>query len=70
MTPLHPEPAIPALSPPSHRSEELQGSRLLRDAAAAETAQSRDSDTESLGTGQGWGQTGTGCPPSQEGLGG
>ncbi|XP_062356270.1 piezo-type mechanosensitive ion channel component 1 [Cinclus cinclus] len=30
------------------RSEELQGSRLLRDAAAAETTQSRDSDTDSL----------------------
>ncbi|KAI1235616.1 hypothetical protein IHE44_0002498, partial [Lamprotornis superbus] len=42
---------IRAPSPaPCHipRSEELQGSRLLRDAAAAETAQSRDSDTESL----------------------
>ncbi|KAL2300110.1 LOW QUALITY PROTEIN: hypothetical protein Nmel_012070 [Mimus melanotis] len=42
---------IRAPSPaPCHipRSEELQGSRLLRDAAAAETAQSRDSDTDSL----------------------
>ncbi|XP_064579034.1 piezo-type mechanosensitive ion channel component 1 isoform X2 [Zonotrichia leucophrys gambelii] len=31
-----------------HRSEELHGSRLLRDAAASETTNSRDSDTASL----------------------
>ncbi|XP_032925871.1 piezo-type mechanosensitive ion channel component 1 [Catharus ustulatus] len=42
---VHTPPPAPCHIP---RSEELQGSRLLRDAAAAETAQSRDSDTESL----------------------
>lgn len=52
---MHPEPPSPALIPPSHRSEELQGSRLLRDAAAAETTRTGDFDTDSLGTGQGWG---------------
>ncbi|XP_030812145.1 piezo-type mechanosensitive ion channel component 1 isoform X3 [Camarhynchus parvulus] len=36
------------------RSEELHGSRLLRDAAASETAQSRDSDTTSLASNK-WG---------------
>lgn len=36
------------------RSEELHGSRLLRDAAASETAQSRDSDTASLASNK-WG---------------
>ncbi|XP_050834889.1 piezo-type mechanosensitive ion channel component 1 isoform X2 [Serinus canaria] len=36
------------------RSEELHGSRLLRDAAAAETAQSGDSDTASLASNK-WG---------------
>ncbi|XP_056356457.1 piezo-type mechanosensitive ion channel component 1 isoform X1 [Oenanthe melanoleuca] len=51
------DPAHVCAPPPSPchipRSEELQGSRLLRDAAAADTrdsAQARDSDTESLGT--------------------
>ncbi|NXH86839.1 PIEZ1 protein, partial [Edolisoma coerulescens] len=41
------------------RSEELHGSRLLRDAAAAESARARDSDTESLGCG---GVHGGPCP--------
>ncbi|XP_038004523.1 piezo-type mechanosensitive ion channel component 1 isoform X2 [Motacilla alba alba] len=48
---------IPPPSPaPDHipRSEELHGSRLLRDAAAAETARSQDSDTTSLASDK-WG---------------
>ncbi|NXT46801.1 PIEZ1 protein, partial [Pluvianellus socialis] len=47
---------IPAATPsPCHipRPEELHGSRLLRDAAAADGAETDDSDTASQGTGQG-----------------
>ncbi|KAM4894472.1 piezo-type mechanosensitive ion channel component 1 isoform 3-T3 [Sylvia borin] len=49
----HVRPTSPA---PCHipRSEELHGSRLLRDAAAAETTRSGDSDTDSLDSNK-WG---------------
>ncbi|NXR09505.1 PIEZ1 protein, partial [Semnornis frantzii] len=48
---------IPTTAPPTchiPRSEELHGSRLLRDAAAAECAGVDDSDTASEGTQQRW----------------
>ncbi|NWZ55914.1 PIEZ1 protein, partial [Haliaeetus albicilla] len=58
-----------ATTPPCHipRPEELHGSRLLRDAAAAENAGTGDSDTASQGTGQGQGY-GVGWAPTKWGL--
>ncbi|NXI34064.1 PIEZ1 protein, partial [Galbula dea] len=47
---------VPAATPPRchiPRPEELHGSRLLRDVAAAEGTETGDSDTASQGTGQG-----------------
>lgn len=71
MTPLNPETPIPALTPPPRRPEELHGSRLLRDAAAAENAVTGDSDTASQGIGQGQGdRVGWGVLQARKGLGG
>lgn len=52
---MHPKAPIPTLSTPPRRPEELHGSRLLRDAAAAESTAMSDSDTVSQGTGLDWG---------------
>ncbi|NXW05209.1 PIEZ1 protein, partial [Fregetta grallaria] len=62
---------IPAATPPPchiPRPEELHGSRLLRDAAAAESAGTGDSDTASQGTGQGQRGRDAGKVPTKWGL--
>ncbi|NWS61966.1 PIEZ1 protein, partial [Chunga burmeisteri] len=61
---------VPAAAPPPchvPRAEELHGSRLLRDAAAAESTGTGDSDTVSQGTGQGR-VDGVGWAPTKWGL--